>query len=270
MAVAAGCALAPNVLTCLQNAPVGSIVQTSGVTAVGSVLSQILTTNFIGAHIEDLPFGPTIDGYVLDATPIATIRAGAHNHVPLVVGANDEEFAAFIPATLIPAIPIASCAEYAALVTAIFPANALSILQTYRCNIFDPGAGYREFVAVLTDAFFTCPSRRLLRTAAAAQAEPVYRYVFTHGVGYHGVEVAYVFDTFATVPFAPTPAEAELSRAIQSYWVNLAASGNPNGAGLPSWGAYSPGADNALVLETPIATAGGFGAVGCSFWDRVQ
>ncbi len=265
-----GCAFAPDVVACLQSAPLSSIAQNAGVTFVGSVVSEVVTASIDAAHIEDLPFGPTVDGYVLDATPLATMKAGNHNHVPFVIGTNAQEFAAFIPPSLFPQIPIASCAEYAALVTAAFPGLALPLLQAYPCSIFDPTAGYREFIAVVTDAFFACPSRRALRAIAATQTEPVYRYLFTHGVAYHGAEVAYVFGTFATVPFVPTAAESTLSSEMQSYWVNLAASGNPNGAGVPTWSAYQPTVDNALQLDTPIGETSAIDAAGCNFWDTVQ
>ncbi len=270
VAASVSCTLAPDVVACLQDAPLAVLVQNAGYTFVGSVVSQILTASLDAAHVEDLPFGPTVDGYVLDATPEATIRAGKHNHVPLVIGTNADEFTAFIPSSLIPPIPFASCAEYAALVTAAFPGIALPLLDVYRCNLLDPSSGYREFIAILTDAFFTCPSRRAVRAAAATQTEPVFRYLFTHGVAYHGVEVAYVFGTFASVPYAPTPAETTLSHEMQSYWVNLAASGNPNGAGLPVWSADDPAVDNALRLDTPIGVTAGIDATGCNFWDAVQ
>jgi para-nitrobenzyl esterase len=161
-------------------------------------------------------------------------------------------------------------AEYAALVTIALPGLAIPLLEAYPCNIFDPNAGYEQLVAVLTDAFFTCSSRRMLRAAAASQTEPVYRYLFTHPVAYHGVDVYYVFNAFDTSSYSPTPAEITLSHQMQSYWVNFAATGNPNGAGLPHWDAYDPGADNALALDTPIGGISGFGAVGCGVWDSVQ
>jgi carboxylesterase type B len=34
------------------------------------------------------------------------------------------------------------------------------------------------------------------------------------------------------------PAEYEVSKVMQSYWVNLIKTGNPNGSGLPNWSAY--------------------------------
>jgi para-nitrobenzyl esterase len=267
VAASVGCATAPDVVGCLQNAPMAAIVQNAGLTFVGSVLTQVLTTSVDGAHIEDLPFAPTVDGYVLPAPPETAIRAGKHNHVPLIIGTNAVEFEAFVPPNLFPEGYGVGCAAYASLATIAFPGIAIPLLQTYPCNPLDPTAGYRQFIAVVTDGFFTCSSRRALRAAASNQTEPVYRYVFTHGVAGHGAEMFYVF---GSLPSPSPPDDIALSHEIQSYWVNLAATGNPNGAGLPVWDAYDPTTDNSLLLDTPITAASGLGATGCSFWDLVQ
>jgi para-nitrobenzyl esterase len=270
IATASNCAHARDVVACLQGAPLSSLLLTGGGVFAGAFAKQVWTKSTDASRISDLPFGPTVDGYVLEDTPEATLEAGKHNHVPLVIGTNAREVAFHIPSFAVPNIPIASCAEYAAIVGTMFPGLAAQLLTKYPCNPLDRTAGYRQLIAVATDAFFTCPSRRALRAAAATQVEPVYRYLFTHGNAKHTDELFYVFDTFASMPLTPTPAESALSQQMQSYWFNFAASGNPNGAGLPYWNAYDPRVDNALELDTPIGETSGIDAAGCNFWDTVQ
>ena len=53
----------------------------------------------------------------------------------------------------------------------------------------------------------------------------------------HVSELAYVFNQAEQNP-KWTPADNLLSDQIARYWVNFAASGNPNGANLPQWPAY--------------------------------
>ena len=48
----------------------------------------------------------------------------------------------------------------------------------------------------------------------------------------HGGEIAYVFGTLAAGRGgAPTPEDLAVSRMAQSYWVNFAKTGDPNGSG---------------------------------------
>jgi para-nitrobenzyl esterase len=261
------CASASDIVACLQNAPVSSILSNGGVTYSGNLLVSLLFTNSDPKKTDNLPYGPTVDRYVLDDKPEGMIQAGKHNHVPLIVGTNSKELAAYVsPST----INISNCADYSSLVAAVMPSHATQLLAAYPCNTADPASGNNQFIKILTNAFFTCSSRRALRGAAATQTEPVYRYLFTHGQASHGAEVPYVFDSFGVIPYTPAPAEATLSQQIQAYWVNLAASGNPNSAGLPTWSAYNPTADNALQLETPIANTSAIDSAGCDFWDTLQ
>ena len=46
--------------------------------------------------------------------------------------------------------------------------------------------------------------------------------------------------------------DARLSEAMSAAWVRFAATGNPNGPGLPSWPAFRPGAEAFLELGDRI------------------
>ena len=72
----------------------------------------------------------------------------------------------------------------------------------------------------------------------------------------HGGEIAYVFGTLsAGRGGAPTPEDQAVSRMAQSYWVNFAKTGDPNGAGLPAWPRHDPGKD--LIFDfRPDGSAG--------------
>jgi para-nitrobenzyl esterase len=51
----------------------------------------------------------------------------------------------------------------------------------------------------------------------------------------HAAEVSYVFGNFGGPGGEPDPEDLTLSNLMQSYWVNFAETGNPNGSGLPHW-----------------------------------
>ena len=76
----------------------------------------------------------------------------------------------------------------------------------------------------------------------------------------HGGEIGFVFGTLGTAAFGPPPPpptaqDQAVSRMVQSYWVNFAKTGDPNGAGLPAWPRYDPSKD--LIFDFhPDGSAG--------------
>ena len=67
-----------------------------------------------------------------------------------------------------------------------------------------------------------------------------------HGSATHTSEMQYVFDNPRNTPW--TDVDHQLSDTMSSYWVNFAASGDPNGKGLPKWAAFDDKNTNAMVL----------------------
>ena len=175
---AMGCTHASDVVTCLQNAPLGAFVELSGADYIATYVGQLLG-HIDPKHSQALPFGPTVDGYVLNDTPIATIQAGKHDHVPIVMGTNANEVS-FVgdPAVLV------GCTGAAALVNYWFPTIAPQFLAAYPCNVLDPLSPAKSLGQAITDAIFTCPTRRAARAAASTQTQPVFRYEWTHVTPY--------------------------------------------------------------------------------------
>ena len=65
-----------------------------------------------------------------------------------------------------------------------------------------------------------------------------------------------------------TDTDRKLSDILASYWVNLAATGNPNADGLPPWPAYDPEADAALHIGDTITVEQGIRKDRLDFFDR--
>ena len=75
----------------------------------------------------------------------------------------------------------------------------------------------------------------------------------------HAAELPYVFGNLGAQPLFPDRSDPALAASsapdsrvaeqMSSYWTNFARSGDPNGAGLPTWQAHEPGAsERAMIL----------------------
>ena len=95
----------------------------------------------------------------------------------------------------------------------------------------------------------------------------VYEYLWDHALpgpdaerfgAFHTSEVPYVLNTLSMSDRPFTDADRKIADMMSSYWANFAASGNPNGKGLPLW---PPVSEKPEIMEVgdktgPIPVAG--------------
>ena len=116
---------------------------------------------------------------MLTDKPMSVLLAGAHNHVPFIVGSNANETGQAIVA----AFPTGmTTAQYQAAVRSLRRRQSdvrRHIVAEYPIGDYgnNPRAAY---IAVTSDSKFICTARYVARTAAAQQSEPVRRYYYTH------------------------------------------------------------------------------------------
>jgi para-nitrobenzyl esterase len=63
-----------------------------------------------------------------------------------------------------------------------------------------------------------------------------------------------MFDHLDQAPWPWRDADRQLAKAMSGYWVRFAATGDPNGGGLPRWPAFRGMAGQVQRLGDPIGT----------------
>lgn len=82
----------------------------------------------------------------------------------------------------------------------------------------------------------------------------------------HTVELSYMFNNL--LPGTPwTEEDHKLADMMSSYWANFAATGNPNGNGLPRWPAYDAKNPEAMVLGDSVSVGTQIEPQMLSFYD---
>jgi para-nitrobenzyl esterase len=188
-------------------------------------------------RLTDFP-APIVDGYLLPEQPRAVFAKGRSNAVPMIVGVNADEGRMF-------------SAEGASAATS----------------------------AAVGDANFVESARWIARGASQHQAK-TFAYVFTRSVNggplppTHSEELPFMFGSLEQPSFIKHPTAAaddlRLSAVMMRTWARFAATGDPNGPGLPKWPHYERTTDPYLELGTVIRTGAAFRKAQLDAIDRSE
>ena len=195
----------------------------------------------------------TVDGWVLPERPDKQFARGRQMPIPLLIGNNAREISPdYSPDELRRQIT----AKYGDLAPRALAAYGLANGGSGSTDPMMGGAGAQW----MTDVVQRCAANVETEWHAGA-GFPTWRYQFERSVpgreavgATHGAEVAYVFGRLdRTGPDSPayTEGDRKASDQIQAYWTRFAATGNPNGAGLPAWPAAKGGRYLAFTADGP-------------------
>jgi para-nitrobenzyl esterase len=223
-------------------------------------------------------FGPNVGGSVLPQQIPAAIASGHFNRVPVIEGTNHDEDRLFVAIQFdLAGHPIATAAQYAALVQATFGANAAKVLARYPLDSFANGS--IAWATVVTDSRFSCPARAA--DALLSAHVPTFAYEFNDPnapefivqdpvmplKAFHAAELAFTFQPVTTSGFF-TAAQLALSDQMIRYWTTFADEGSPNAHGSPRWPRYRGATDQIQALTpTGVGPVTTFAADhNCAFW----
>jgi para-nitrobenzyl esterase len=215
-------------------------------------------------------YAPVVDGWVLPRKPLEIVERGEHNHVPLIVATTSNEFSTMVHNYV--DRPLVTAGDYQALLVRRFgTALGARLAEHYPASAYPtPLAAY---IAMWSDAAFTCGSDWLADAAAAHQREPVYRFVYDHtyetgplaplGAG-HGLDLYLVFGNTPVRYLELDATDRALAGTIVGYWSRFAERGDPNGGDAPLWRARGEDHDE-LVVDT-TARLRAMARDRCDFW----
>jgi len=186
------------------------------------------------------PFGPTADGALLPADPVAAVAAGSCRDVPLLVTWCRDEMELFL--TLAP--DVVPAAEEARLRAAVGDDRWERLLTRYA-----EVHGARARSTLLTDWAFARPAQRLADAARAAGGR-VWALRFDHpgagGTVPHGADLPLTWVRAEAA--SPDPA-----RRVAALWQDallaFATTGDPATPALPPWPRHEPTSRPVLLLS---------------------
>jgi para-nitrobenzyl esterase len=165
---------------------------------------------------------------------------GKQNDVPVIVGSNANEMTTLT----VPAVVPKTLDDYHKRLATQYGEGATEFDAFYPAKT-DADVP-KAFLDSLRDVTFTLPMRTWARMTGTGRSK-AYLYFFSHVSpnpnskylgAYHASEIAYVFNNLNRQNKLLTEADSKLSEIMQSYWVNFATTGDPNGKGLPRWIPY--------------------------------
>lgn len=217
--------------------------------------------------------GPVVDGWLLPEDTGAIFAQGKQNDVPVLLGSNQDEGTFFLQPT--------TAEKFVEQVKSRYGDATGEFLRFYPASS-DEQANASALMDFRDQMAWMMRNWARLETRVGKGSRS-YVYYFTHqppvaadtkGGGRrrgatHTAEIPYVFQTQGNRPW--TDVDRQVSDLMSSYWVNFAATGDPNSKGLPKWPVFNERkTTNVMVFsDKPEAGSGPLNAAQVAFYQTV-
>ena len=166
---------------------------------------------------------PVVDGDFLPSHPVTEESfASAGADIPLLIGSNLNEWN-FFPAQ----------------------EQGEQVSQELTDAVRAAYPGKTELTAGQVDTLIRLPMLKIMSHKADQNGAPVYAYLFTYGMSFHGAEIPYVFRNTED-----TLEEQTMADQLSQVWVSFARTGIPGGDGIPAWEPYTRESGATMLLDT--------------------
>ena len=230
-------------------------------------LRNIPASELVKTHTQNSSM--TIDGYAITEQPYLTYEKGANHEQALLNGFNAKEADAFLLGTE------ANRENYEDLIAEDMPEYGDDMAEVVPWNlpqrdqafIVDAQGEAKGALNVAYSAMWFSYSHYVWNNYMVSQNRPAYEYYFTKTnnmlSNYHAGELPYAYGNLWRHPGLYDEEDYKLSEIMQSYWVNFAYNGDPNGyllhpdgsaskELLPVWEMRDAGQDKLLELGDEI------------------
>jgi para-nitrobenzyl esterase len=197
------------------------------------------------------PFGPVLDGRTIATAPLDALRSGGARSVPLIAGANRDEWRYFGTRTGTPdeTTIVERLADW-------LP-EPESLWTFYRSRA---ETSEDAWIELQTDRLFRVPTIHLIEAWGSQSADLTYHYDFrwrppgSDAGATHSREIPFVFDTFhharGQMLGGRSPARS-LIDFMQTSWIEFARSGAPTVASQSTWPPYGSARRSAVLDAEP-------------------
>jgi para-nitrobenzyl esterase len=216
--------------------------------------------------------GISVDGWVLPSDVRTIFAQKAQANVPVLAGSNADEWTTLSNPAQFPK----TMADYRKRVEGQFGASVKEYDAAYPVRTEADIAG--ATLAVGRDATFSLEMRTWVRMVTDG-GRKAFLYQFTRVPpgpnartwgAYHAAEIPYVFNTLRLRDWPFTDTDFKLAEQMGSYWVNFAAGGDPNRAGLPKWAPYDRNTEPYLELGDTVQAKNHLLKAQLDFLEQVQ